>query len=96
MSYLNLSRGRCVLVHCMVEVQDVIHAEDLINFDVFYWVCTAFVVLYGTLITIGIFYYERYSGDPQKRSLGNRFVSKGVLSCYVSALSMELFVGSLR
>ena len=88
--------GKCEVVHCSVEIDDIIHAHDLVNFDLFYWTCTAFVFCYGIPITVGIVHYERYAGDSQKRSLANRFVSKGAVSWFLSALAMELFVGSLR
>ena len=97
MSESNLTTtGKCQVVHCSVAINDTIHADDLVTFDVFYWTCTVFVFLYGAPLTLGIVHYERYAGDPQKRSLANRFVSKGLVSCFLSALAMESFVGSLR
>ena len=86
----------CVILNCFVDVDDTILTDDLDSFDVYYWICTAFVLLFGIPITVGIVHYELNAGDPQKRSLGNRFVSKGAVSCLVSALSIECFVGSLR
>ena len=89
-------KGKCVVLNCFVDVDDTIRPADLDSLDVYYWICTAFVLLYGIPITVGIVHYELNAGDPQKRSLGNRFVSKGSVSCLVSALSIECFVGALR
>lgn len=90
------SAGNCIVSDCYVDIKDIISEDELVNFDVFYWLCTAFVLIHGTAITAAIVHYERYAEDPQKRSLANRFVSKAAISCLVCALCIISFVGLLR
>merc|ERR1711862_185956 len=55
-----------------------------------------FVLLVGVPITAGIVHYEWYGGDPQKRSLANRFLSNGAITISLAATAILTFVGLLR
>ena len=45
---------------------------------------------------VGIVQYEWYGGDTQKRSLGNRFASWGLITNVISFTTAGTFVGFLR
>ena len=69
---------------------------ELQVFDILYWSCVSLVVLVGIPIHLVIVHYEWYGGDPQKRSLVNRFMSNGVVSNIVSSVSILMLSGFLR
>ena len=88
--------GKCLVLDCYVDVKDTIQADDLTKFDVFYWICTSFVLLYGIPLTVGLVHYEKYGGDPQKRSLANRFVSNVCICDMISLIFMVALVINIR
>ena len=55
------------------------------NFDTFFLISTAICWTFGLALWSGALHYERFGGDPQKRSLGNRLISSGVITqaCYI-------------
>ena len=44
--------------------------------------------LFGSIFYVGIIYYERYGGDPLKRSIQNRMISatafSALMNCYIT------------
>ena len=65
-------------------------------FDMFFWAGTAFILCFGAPVSFFIVQYEHYGGDPQKRSLVNRFVSSTVMSAYMGSLFIQACVGAIR
>ena len=53
-------------------------------------------MIIGVPLGLGIVQYEWYGGDTQKRSLGNRFASWGLITNMVSFTTIQGFVGLLR
>ena len=70
--------------------------EEIIQFDIFFWTCTVLTMIIGVPLGLGIVQYEWYGGDTQKRSLGNRFASWGLITNMVSFTTIQGFVGLLR
>ena len=61
-----------------------------------------FTLLFGSIFYLGIAHYERYGGDPLKRSMQNRFISATAITalvmCYISnvTLTWRIQVGPLN
>ena len=51
-----------------------------IGFDLAIWAVMCPMVILSNLLLLGLAHYERFGGDPQKRSLGNRLASQAALS----------------
>ena len=45
---------------------------------------------------LGLIHYERFGGDPQKRSLGNRLISGGIKCLIASSASMQILLILVR
>ena len=50
------------------------------NFDAYFLISSAICWTLGTALWSGVLHYEWFGGDPQKRSLGNRLISNGVIT----------------
>ena len=61
------------------------------DFDAYFLISSAICWTLGTALWSGVLHYEWFGGDPQKRSLGNRLISNGVIT-QASSLSTILFV----
>ena len=65
-------------------------------------IVTIFTILFGSIFYLGIVHYERYGGDPLKRSIQNRFISAiaitALVMCYISngILTWRIQVGPLN
>ena len=65
-------------------------------------IVTIFTTLFGSIFYLGIVHYERYGGDPLKRSMQNRFISATAITalvmCYISnvTLTWRIQVGPLN
>ena len=61
-----------------------------------------FTLLFGSIFYLGIVHYERYGGDPLKRSIQNRFISATAITalvmCYILnvTLTWRIQVGPLN
>ena len=61
-----------------------------------------FTLLFGSIFYLGIVHYERYGGDPLKRSIQNRLISATAITalmlCYIVnvALTWRVQVGPLN
>ena len=71
------------IVHCVFHwVNPKVDPNLTAHFDRVLWVCTALAWTIGPLLIYGILHYEWFGGDPQKRSLGNRYgVARNLHSC---------------
>lgn len=81
---LTPDRGTCIamdrgnihhaIVHCVFHwVNPKVDPILTAHFDRVLWVSTALAWTIGPLLIYGILHYEWFGGDPQKRSLGNRY-----------------------
>ena len=50
------------------------------DLDIGIWVLLCPMAILGNFLLLGLAHYERFGGDPQKRSLGNRIASQAALS----------------
>ena len=61
-----------------------------------------FTLLFGNIFYLGIVHYERYGGDPLKRSIQNQLISATAITalilCYISnvTLTWRIQVGPLN
>ena len=51
-----------------------------VGLDIAIWVLLSPMVIFSNLLLLGLAHYERFGGDPQKRSLGNQIASQAALS----------------
>ena len=86
----------CFLDKCMVQIEDSISESEYFWFDVAYWMCAAVIVIVGIPVNYGLVHYERFGGDPQKRSLNNRMISSSVVCNIMAGYSMHTFTAMLR
>ena len=65
-------------------------------------IVTTFTMLFGSIFYLGIVHYERYGGDPLKRSIQNQIISATAITalmlCYIAnvALTWRIQVGPLN
>ena len=65
-------------------------------------IVSIFTLLFGNIFYWGIVHYERYGGDPLKRSIQNQLISAiaiaGLMICYISnvTLTWRIQVGPLN
>ena len=65
-------------------------------------IVTIFTLLFGSIFYLGIVHYERYGGDPLKRSIQNQLISATAITalmiCYISnvTLTWRIQVGPLN
>ena len=81
------------LVKCILNFQQPsIEVWALNTFDAFMWMSSFAAWSIGSLLMFGIIHYEKYGGDPQKRSLGNRLISCAVQCLVVFSLCWQLLM----
>ena len=75
---MNLDNDECIISKCKVFINGSLNVDsaNLRTFDVVYWTWTAVIFTIGIPLNLGILHYERFGGDPQKRSLTNRLTSR--------------------
>ena len=61
-------------------------------FDVCLWTSTVTAWTLGPLLMFGIIHYEKFGGDPQKRSLGNRLISSAVKTLAAFAFCWQILL----
>ena len=84
-------------VICTVNfVQPKINPQHLKIFDVCLWTSTVIAWTLGSLLMLGIIHYEKFGGDPQKRSLGNRLISSAVMSLAAYAFCWQIVLILIR
>ena len=78
MNNASLDDNACIISKCTVVINDSLKVEstDTSTFDIIYWTLTAVIFTIGIPLNLGILHYERFGGDPQKRSLTNRILSR--------------------
>ena len=95
--YLINESYSCLVEHCWIRIQEEdIDLNVLQHFDVFYWLMATFLLGFGLPLNLSIIHYERFGGDSQKRSLGNRFSSYAVAFSMAASFSLLSFVGLIR
>ena len=96
-SYLINDSYSCFVEQCWIRIEEEdIDLNVLQNFDVFYWLMATFLLVFGLPLNLSIIHYERFGGDSQKRSLGNRFSSYAVAFSMAASFSLLSFVGLIR
>ena len=83
------------VVDCMFEwTNPGIDQRTTMVYDAILWTFSILNWTFGLAMILGILHYERFGGDPQKRSLGNRLISSGILSllgqCVCAQLNLVL------
>ena len=73
-----------------------IHPSSTTQYDMLLWVNTVFSWTFGLAMIFGILHYERFGGDPQKRSLGNRLISCGVKSLASQTFCLQILLIAVR
>ena len=69
-------------VKCISSIkQPKIDPLSLTIFDSLLWTGTFAAWTLGSVLMFGIIHYERFGGDPQKRSLQNRLASQIIVAC---------------
>ena len=96
MVFYNQSFQQCLLEKCWADVDEKISKNELYYFDIGFWISTTLLLAVGLPLNFGIIYHEWFGGDPQKRSLPNRFVSNAVLCDMLASLSIHTFTALLR
>ena len=90
----------CLVEKCLVNLTEHWKGEiTMTSVDVFnisYWTWTVLIIIFGFPMCLGILHYERFDGDPQKRSLANRMMSNYVISQCTAGVAMHLFTGLMR
>ena len=75
---------------------------DLHTIRIFHGILFPLILLVGCPFVLGVMYYEYYGGDPMKRSLENRLISKMGISffLYISpgffGFAWRIFIGPLN
>ena len=81
---MNITRA---LTYCLPFIQECHNKSDhnnsdaqmtdtqMQNSDILMWVQITLVSTVGTLVSLALIHFEKWGGDPQKRSMGNRLVS---------------------
>ena len=65
-------------------------------FDTLLWIATVAAWTIGSLLMFGIIHFEKFGGDPQKRSLGNRLISCSVKSLLAASFCWQCILISFR
>ena len=86
----------CLVEHCWVELEESLVDSEIYYYDIRFWISTAILVLLGLPLNFAIIHHEWYGGDPQKRSLPNRFMSNAVICDMIASLAVHTFAALLR
>ena len=86
----------CLVETCVAKIEDKISEKQLFYFDILYWTWAAIIVLIGIPMNCLIVHYEWFGGDPQKRSLANRFVSSACIADMTCLVLLVALTGSIR
>ena len=86
----------CLLEHCTIEIEETFNQASLKYFDSLFWIMTIFLVTILLPLNLAIIHYERFGGDSQKRSLGNRFTSHALIFLVICSFSLQTFIGFVR
>lgn len=90
--------SNCIVEKCLVNIGSSVtipqHHQHF--FDIFFWVNLSLIFAIGAPMSFSIVHYEWFGGDPQKRSLVNRFMSSLAMSSYTASLFIQACVGAIR
>ena len=90
----------CFLEKCQVKIEnnvtEQITEQDLYHFDITFWICFALMAMFGIPLTFGLVHYERFGGDPQKRSLTNRLTSILTICSTLAGFAIQILTAMLR
>ena len=86
----NMTDGNCSLANSTIgdeagcvleeELDENDFLSKLFYMDILIWTCLTLRLAFGNPLLLGIIHYEWFGGDPQKRSLSNRFASNAALA----------------
>ena len=96
-----MSQGGCNAVYiqqCKAHWSEVYQADDssLVVSDILLWAQVGLVSSLGSFLLFAILHFERFGGDVQKRSLGNRLVSHGAANSWLQTITRSLLIITVR
>ena len=87
----------CFLDKCLVKLEnEITTTQDLFYFDITFWICFAIMVIIGIPFNFGLVHYEKFGGDPQKRSLTNRLTSSSIICSTVAGFAIQTLTAMMR
>ena len=86
----------CEVLFCFAQSEEAISQDELWLFDIVFWSLSAVSLLLALLMGANIVHYEWFGGDPQKRSLANRFMSNVCICDMTSLIFMVALVINIR
>ena len=83
---------------CKAHWSEVHQADDssLVVSDILMWAQVGLVTTLGSFLLFAIIHFERFGGDVQKRSLGNRLASNGAANAWVQTITRSLLIITVR
>ena len=93
---MNETSDGCELMHCWAQSEEVLTEDDLWLFDIVFWSSATVSLSLGIPLGLSLVHYEWYGGDPQKRSLANRFVSSACIADMTCLVLLVALTGSIR
>ena len=93
---MNETSGGCELMHCWAQSEEALTKDDLWLFDIVFWSTATLCLSFGIPLGVSLVHYEWYGGDPQKRSLANRFVSSACIADMTCLVLLVALTGSIR
>ena len=80
-------------VKCILSVKPHdIDPSAIVIFDYMMWAATFAAWTLGSVLMFGIIHYERFGGDSQKRSLGNRLISSSAKCLVAFSFCLQLVI----
>ena len=70
--------------------------SNVAKYDVYLWTSFGFCWTVGLGLLLGLIHYEKFGGDPQKRSLNNRLISSGVWSLIAQSAFLQIVIIMVR
>ena len=99
---INKSIADCLAVyshHCRTHITDLSQVADessLVGSDILMWAQVMVVSTLGYFLLFAIIHFERFGGDTQKRSLGNRLASLGAVNFCLQITFRSTIIISIR
>ena len=88
----NFVTANCLFKWTNPEVQE----STIAFYDTILWSFSLLSWTVGLAMMVGILHYERFGGDPQKRGLGNRLISCGIISQLGQCICLQLLLVLIR
>ena len=92
----NSTRTDLLMESCTIESFVGANGVDMAVADWLMWSFAGLSSTLGNLMLFVLYHYERFGGDPAKRSLFNRLISHSVIACAVQSNMGNLLVMLIR